>query len=97
VKRLQLAAVATVTLLISGCSRVTTVSERRDYKSPGGKSIEVTENWALPGFLKSFLSFLVRLLDSAFYQHGGENFIVAWVLIGIFVAIGAFIMAILDV
>ena len=43
VKRLQVVAVAAVTILSSGCSRVTTVSERRDFNSPGGKSIKVTE------------------------------------------------------
>jgi hypothetical protein len=89
VKRLQLAAVATVTLLISGCSRVTTVSERRDYQSPGGrgKSIEVTESWALPGFLKGFISNLLA-------QGSFLEFMMAWGFIG---CIGAVIMAIMDV
>jgi hypothetical protein len=77
VKRLQLAAVATVTLLISGCSRVTTVSERRDYdyRSSGGKSIEVTESWALPGFLKEFISMLLG-------EDGAVSAGWAWILVG---------------
>jgi uncharacterized protein YceK len=82
VKRLQLAAVTTVTILISGCSRVTAVSERRDYKSPGGKSIEMTESWALPGFLKSFWSFCAVLFENLTYQHGGEGFLTALGVVG---------------
>ena len=92
VKRLQLAAVATVTLLISGCSRVTTVSERPDYQSPGGrgKSIEVKESWALPGFLKNFISDL--LFEEGVVVALLSWFVVAW---GIGVTIWA-ITAIMD-
>ena len=85
VKRLQLAAVATVTLLISGCSRVTTVSERRDYKSPGGKSIEMTESWALPGFLKNLISYLL-------FEEGVVVALSSWLVVaGIVGAIAAIV------
>jgi hypothetical protein len=85
VKRLQLAAVAAVTLLVSGCSRVTTVSERRDYKSPGGKSIEMTESWALPGFLKNFISDLL-------FEDGVVVAFFAWVFVVSIVGTIAFIV-----
>jgi hypothetical protein len=77
----QLATVATVTLLISGYSRVTTVSERRDYKSPSDKQIEMTESWVLPEFLKNFISGGERILEVMFYQHSGGSFVVSWLIV----------------
>jgi hypothetical protein len=81
VKILQLAAAVTATLLISGCSRVTTVSERPDYRTRGGKSIEVKESWALPEFVKTFRDGFERLFEDAVYQHGWQPFIGAWCVI----------------
>ena len=74
-KRSRIALSGIILPLLAGCSKTTTVTERRDRRAPGGSSVEVEERWGIAEPARKLFEFY---LDAMFLQDGVLPFLIVW-------------------
>lgn len=82
VKRSRIALLGILLPLLAACSKTTTVTERRDFRAPGGSAVDVEERWGIAKPVKDFFVGLVEItVDALFLREGVFLFLCAWAVV----------------